>query len=119
MAVVAAGGIVRANPRGREMGVARKIALTPEGRGHPLYFGKSGVFDAFISHVDEITHLPAGAGLLASHAFTPIQAVGVTHKGGPFLGLQYHPEYDLYEIARVNYFRIAQLVLLGFFRDCQ
>jgi len=36
IAVVAAGGIVRANPRGREMGIARKIALTPEGRGHPM-----------------------------------------------------------------------------------
>ena len=58
MAVVAAGGTVRANPRGREMGIARKIALTPEGRGHPLYAGKGSVFDAFISHVDEITHLP-------------------------------------------------------------
>src|SRR6266403_1796200 len=49
MAVVAAGGMVRANPRGREMGIARKIALTPEGRGHPLYAGKGAVFDAFIS----------------------------------------------------------------------
>src|SRR5882724_10993606 len=61
IAVAAAGGIVRANPRGREMGIARKIGLTPEGRGHPLYFGKSSVFDAFISHVDEITHLPPAA----------------------------------------------------------
>src|SRR5258705_2974108 len=50
MAVVAAGGIVRANPRGREMGIGRKIYLTPEGRGHPLYFGKTTVFDGFISH---------------------------------------------------------------------
>src|SRR6266446_2593431 len=117
IAVAAAGGIVRANPRGREMGVARKIALTPEGRGHPLYFGKSSVFDAFISHVDEITHLPAGAVLLASNAFTHIQAVAVTHKGGQFWGLQYHPEYNLHELARLTFCRIAKLVSLGFFRD--
>jgi len=119
IAVAAAGGIVRANPRGREMGVARKIALTPEGRGHPLYFGKSGVFDAFISHVDEITHLPAGAVLLASNAFTHIQAVAVTHKGGQFWGLQYHPEYNLHELARLTFCRIAKLVSLGFFRDAE
>lgn len=117
MAVVAAGGVVRANPRGREMGIARKIALTPEGRGHPLYFGKSSVFDAFISHVDEVTHLPPGAMLLASNAFTRVQAVAVTHQGGSFWGLQYHPEYDLHELARLTWCRLDRLVKLGFFRD--
>ncbi len=117
IAVAAAGGIVRANPRGREMGIARKIGLTPEGRGHPLYEGKASVFDAFISHVDEITHLPAGSVLLASNAFTHVQAVAVTHQGGQFWGLQYHPEYDLHEMARLTWCRIAKLVSLGFFRD--
>jgi len=111
MAVVAAGGIVRANPRGREM------ALTPEGRGHPLYFGKGSVFDGFISHVDEVTHLPPGAVLLASNAFTHVQAVAVTHQGGSFWGLQYHPEYDLHELARLTWCRLDKLVKLGFFRD--
>ena len=117
IAVTAAGGIVRANPRGREMGIARKIALTPEGRGHPLYAGKANVFDAFISHVDEITHLPPGAVLLASNAFTHIQAVSVTHKGGQFWGLQYHPEYDLHELARLTWCRLDKLQKLGFFKD--
>ncbi|MGH7123365.1 MAG: type 1 glutamine amidotransferase, partial [Stellaceae bacterium] len=117
MAVVAAGGMVRANPRGREMGIARKIALTPEGRGHPLYAGKGAVFDAFISHVDEITHLPPGAVLLASNAFTHIQAVSVVNQGGVFWGLQYHPEYDLRELARLTWCRLDKLVKLGFFRD--
>ena len=117
IAVAAAGGIVRANPRGREMGIARKIQLTPDGRGHPLYFGKAGVFDAFISHVDEITHLPPGSTHLAANAFTHIQAVAVTHKGGVFWGLQYHPEYNLHEMARLTWCRIDKLIKLGFFRD--
>lgn len=117
IAVVAAGGIVRANPRGREMGIARKIALTPEGRGHPMYAGKRAVFDGFISHVDEVTHLPTGAVLLASNAFTHVQAVAVLHEGGVFWGLQYHPEYDLHEMARLTWCRLNKLVSLGFFKD--
>jgi len=117
IAVAAAGGIVRANPRGREMGFARKIALTPEGRGHPLYAGKPSVFDAFISHVDEVTHLPPGAVLLASNAFTHVQAVAITHKGGVFWGVQYHPEYDLHEMARLIFCRLERLTKQGFFRD--
>ncbi len=117
IAVVAAGGICRANPRGREMGIARKVQLTPEGRAHPMYAGKPTVFDAFISHVDEVTHLPSTAVLLASNQFTHIQAACVTLGTGIFWGLQYHPEYDLHEMARLIYCRRAKLTDLGFFRD--
>ena len=119
IAVVAAGGIVRANPRGREMGIARKIELTPEGRAHPMYEGKASVFDAFISHVDEITHLPPGAVSLARNAFTLVQAVSVVHKGGTFWSPQYHPEYNLHEIARLTHCRTDILVDLGFFADAE
>ncbi len=116
IAVVAAGGMCAPNPRGREMGFARKIALTPEGRAHPLYEGKASVFDAFISHVDEVTELPDGAVLLASNDFTRVQSVSVTWRGGEFWGLQYHPEYDLHEMARLTWCRIDLLMKLGFFR---
>lgn len=117
IAVVAAGGRCDANPKGREMGIARKIALTPEGRAHPLYSGKKSVFDAFISHDDEITHLPPSGSLLASNGHTHVQSVSVTHKGGVFWGLQYHPEYDLHELARLCYCRKQKLTERGFFRD--
>lgn len=114
---VAAGGLCAKNPRGREMGIARKIALTPEGRAHPLYTGKPTVFDAFISHEDEVSHLPAGAISLASNAFTAVQAVCITYKGGTMWAVQYHPEYDLHELARLTFCRVDKLVELGFFRD--
>lgn len=116
IAVVAAGGICRPNPNGREMGFARKISLTPEGRGHPMYEGKASVFDAFISHVDEITHVPSGSVVLSGNAFTSVQSVSVLYKGGVFWGLQYHPEYDLQEMARLTWCRITKLMDLGFFK---
>jgi GMP synthase (glutamine-hydrolysing) len=117
IAVIAAGGRCDANPKGKEMGIARKIALTPEGRAHPLYSGKKSVFDAFISHDDEITHLPPGGSMLASNGHTHVQSVSVTHKGGVFWGLQYHPEYDLHELARLCFCRKQKLTELGFFQD--
>ena len=119
IAVVAAGGRCAANPRGREMGFARKIALTGEGRAHPLYIGKPSVFDAFISHEDEITHLPSGALHLAGNAFSSVQAVCVTHKRGTFWAVQYHPEYDLHELARLTAARMERLVGMGFFADLE
>ena len=117
IAVVAAGGTCQANPKGREMGIARKIALSSEGRNHLMYDGKPSVFDAFISHVDEITLLPSGTKLLAGNSFTKVQAVAVNWQGGTFWGLQYHPEYDLHEMARLSWCRINKLVDLGFFAD--
>ena len=99
------------------MGIARKIALTDDGRSHPLYIGKPRVFDAFISHEDEITHLPSGALNLAGNAFSSVQAVCVTHGRGTFWAVQYHPEYDLHELARLTFARMERLVAMGFFPD--
>ncbi len=117
IAVVAAGGRVAVNPHGREMGLARKIRLTAAGRAHPMYIGKPTVFDAFISHDDEITHLPPAATVLSSNAWTQVQSVSVTHQGTDFWGLQYHPEYDLHELARLTYCRIEKLIRYEFFHD--
>jgi GMP synthase (glutamine-hydrolysing) len=116
MAVVAAGGTVEANPRGREMGIARRIVLTEEGKHHPMMRGRKPVFEAFISHVDEATVLPPGAQLLAGNEFTRVQAVAVTHGRGEFWGLQYHPEYDLHEMARLTVAREKKLIDAGLYR---
>lgn len=117
IAAVAAGGEVRRNPRGREMAFARKIHLTPEGRTHPMYEGKPEVFDGFISHLDEVTRLPEGARWLATNEHTPVQGLEVQHRNGVFWATQYHPEYDLYEMARLIEARGDALIREGFFAD--
>jgi len=117
IAAVAAGGTVAANPNGREMGIARKITLSPSGRGHALYQNKPTTFDGFVSHFDEVTHLPDGAEVLAGNAFTRVQALSVHHQKGTFWGLQYHPEYDLLQMARLMYCRRENLTNEGFFTD--
>ncbi len=119
IAVVAAGGECARNPKGREMFLARKISLTSAGRAHPLYQNKKSVFDAWISHDDEITKLPSGAQILSSNDFTQVQSVSVTPQGGIFWGLQYPPEYDLHEMARLIHCRREKLTGLGFFKDVE
>ncbi len=117
MAAVAAGGEVRANPKGREMGVARKIYLTPEGRSHPMYEGKHSVFDGFVSHDDEVTRLPPGGVHLAGNDFSRVQGLAVKHRAGEFWATQYHPEYNLHEMARLIVAREEKLLRQGFFRS--
>lgn len=117
IAAAAAGGEVKANPRGREMGFARRTTVTESGIGHPMMSGKPHVFNAFISHDDEVTSLPPDSVVLASNDFTRIQAAAITHRRGTFWATQYHPEYDLHEMARLIVAREEKLVSEGFFRD--
>ncbi len=117
VSVVAAGGKVAPNPKGKEMGIARKIKLTPEGEKHPLFNGKPPVFEAYISHDDIVTEIPEGGVILAANDFTPVQALSVTHKKGTFWSVQYHPEYNLHEMACLIIAREEKLIELGFFKE--
>jgi GMP synthase (glutamine-hydrolysing) len=115
LSVVAAGGRCGASPRGREFGVSRSIALSPAGRAHPLFAGRPAVFDAFTSHADEVVDLGGDAELLASNAWSRVQAVSVEHGPGRFWAVQYHPEYDLHEVASLCRLRADELVRQGSF----
>lgn len=116
MAAMAAGGDVKKNPRGREWSIARNITLTGEGQSHPMYAGKQHKFDGFIMHLDEVTQIPAGGRLLASNDHTPVQALAIKYPGGgEFWATQYHPEFTLYEMARLLIARKAALTKEGFF----
>ena len=117
LAVYVAGGEVKPNPKGREMGVARKMFLTEAGKKHPMYEGKTEVFDGFISHDDMITKLPEGSTNLASNDFTEVQAVEVVHENGVFWSTQYHPEYNLHEVARLIIAREELLTREGYVRN--
>ncbi len=117
IAAVAAGGTVEPNPRGREMGIGRKITLTDEGRNHPMMQNKTLVFDGFESHYDMVVKVPEGGTVLATNSFTAVQALAVTHKRGTFWATQYHPEYNLHEMARLSVVREEVLTEHGFFSD--
>ena len=116
VAVTAAGGEVRANPRGREFGFARRVALSDAGREHPLFAGKPIVFEAPTVHRDEIASLPAGTATLAINDFG-VQAASFSVGRGTFWGVQYHPEYDYVDIAAAAERYGETLVKEGMFRD--
>jgi len=116
VAVTAAGGEVRANPRGREFGFARRIMQSDAGRAHRLFAGKPTAFEAPTVHRDAIATLPPGADILAVNDFG-VQAACFTHGRGTFWGVQYHPEYDYLDIAAAAERYGSTLVNEGMFRD--
>jgi GMP synthase (glutamine-hydrolysing) len=113
----AAGGSVRKNPKGREIGFGRGIRLTEAGRKHPMYVGKLDVFNAPTVHLDEVDMLPAGTTVLASNAMSAVQAVEIRTNGSVAWAVQYHPEYPLRELAAIVRRIGTRLIGEGFFAD--
>jgi GMP synthase (glutamine-hydrolysing) len=85
-----AGGAVGRSPLGREIGTVR-CALTAAGRDDPLFEGVPSSFDAQATHEDEVRRLPPGAELLATNAWSRVQAFRL---GARVRAVQFHPEMD-------------------------
>ena len=115
MAAVAAGGEVQKNPKGREWGIGRNIQKTTDGKGSLLLEGKPDTYDGFVMHLDEVTRVPEGGTILASNDHCNVQALEVRHKRGTFWATQYHPEYNLLEMAKLIAARAVPLTNEGFF----
>lgn len=114
---VAAGGQVRRNPRGREVGFGRRIRTTTEGAAHPMFADKPPVFEAMTVHLDEVETLPEGARLLATNDHSQVQAAEISVGHTLCWGVQYHPEYPFREMAAIFRRLNPSLIAEGFFQD--
>lgn len=117
IAVVAAGGEVAPCIKGREFGFARQITPTPEGRAHPMLASRGPAFDAPCVHKDEVVRLPDGARLLASNAHSPVQAAIIPLGRSEVWAVQYHPEFDLRQVADLYCLAARSLLEEGRFAD--
>jgi GMP synthase (glutamine-hydrolysing) len=113
----AAGGSVRKNPQGREIGFGRRIRLTDAGRKHPMYAGKLDVFNAPTVHLDEVETLAPGMTVLATNTVSAVQSAEIRTNGSVAWGVQYHPEYPLREVATIVRRIGTRLIQEGFFAD--
>src|SRR4051812_21500086 len=114
---VATGGVVRRNPKGRELGFGRGIRLTDAGRRHPMYVGKPDVFNAPTVHLDEVETVAPGTTVLATNEVSDVQSAEIRVNGAVAWGVQYHPEYPLREIAAIVRRIGLRLIDEGFFKD--
>lgn len=104
IAAVVSGGRVGPSANGRELGVARKISLTEQGKTHPFFQAKPQVFDAPCIHYDEVLSLPEGSTLLCSNAHSEVQGAVIPVGRSEFWGVQYHPEFDLSQIRMLYHY---------------
>ncbi len=110
----ALGGRVHLNPRGYEFGIARQIRVNGAGQDHDMYRGKPTTFDALCSHEDEVCAPPPGAVVLAGNDHSAVQAIVCDDGARSFWGVQYHPEYNIGQMAALFSRAAARLVQEGF-----
>lgn len=110
IAAEALGGKVRANPKGREIGIVPDITIAPGAEDHPMFERKPQTFAVLAVHRDEVEELPTGARVLASNDTSEVQAMTVEGGGVDFWGVQYHPEFDFKTIA-IIYRRLVRLLI--------
>ena len=114
---IALGGTVHLNPRGREVGVARRIHQTSGGRAYVMHHDKAPTFEALCVHEDEVAALPSFGTVLASNDVSRVQAAVMTQGDRCFWGVQYHPEFDLATIAAIIATRIERHLREGLVRS--
>ena len=95
VAVYTAGGKVAVSKDGYEIGIMENLKLTDEGKNHFLFKNKNNPISSFCVHKDYIEQIPQNSIILAYNSFCPVQALEIKYKGGVFVGVQYHPEFDI------------------------
>lgn len=112
---LALGGSVRANPKGRELGIGKAITLNDAGRAHPMFDGRPDTFDVLEVHMDEVESLPEGSVVLAGNGMSDVQAMEIERNGCSFWGVQYHPEFDFGTMAIILKRLTALLIAEGLY----
>ncbi|ABO59672.1 type 1 glutamine amidotransferase (plasmid) [Burkholderia vietnamiensis] len=117
VATVAAGGTVRRNPRGREVGVAEPLRKTEAGQDHPLLRGKPDPYMALTVHLDEVESVAPGMTVLAGNSWSAVQAAEFSSGDSVGWAVQYHPEFSLRNIAGFVRRYGADLIAQGTLKD--
>lgn len=113
LATVAAGGSVRRNPRGRELGISEPLRKTAAGRDHPLLKGKPDPYSTLTVHLDEVERIAPGMTVLAGNSWSSVQAAEIRCASAVGWAVQYHPEFSFSQIAAVVRRYGADLITQG------
>ena len=114
---IAAGGKVSLGKNGAHIGIATNVEINENGKKNPIYKNKKLKFNTPAFNFDEVSELPKGATLLASDEVN--KNMGVYFKSGnsEIWGLQYHPDYEYWQMINLSHARIGKMIANEYFKD--
>ena len=113
----AAGGKVAPGKNGAHIGIATEVEINENGKKNPIYKNKKVKFNTPAFNFDEVCELPQGATLLASDKVNNIMGVYFKSENSEIWGLQYHPDYEYWQMINLSKERMGKMIAKEYFKD--
>ena len=97
----AAGGKVNPGKNGAHIGIASDVIINNEGEKHFIYKDKKKVFTSPAFNFDEVSELPKNTILLSSDKVNNVMGVSFNVGSSEIIGLQYHPDYEYFQMLNL------------------
>ena len=97
----AAGGKVNPGKSGAHIGIASDVIINNEGEKHFIYKDKKKTFTSPAFNFDEVSELPKNAILLSSDKVNNVMGVSFNVGNSEIIGLQYHPDYEYFQMLKL------------------
>ena len=97
----AAGGKVNPGKNGAHIGIASDVIINNEGQKHFIYKNKKNIFTTPAFNFDEVSELPKHAILLSSDKVNNVMSVIFNAGNSEIIGLQYHPDYEYFQMLNL------------------
>ena len=108
---IAAGGKVNPGKNGAHIGIASDVIINNEGQKHFIYKDKKKFFTSPAFNFDEVNELPKDAILLSSDKVNNVMGVSFNAGSSEIIGLQYHPDYEYFQMLKLIAGRKERLFL--------
>ena len=97
----AAGGKVNPGKNGAHIGIASDVIINNEGEKHFVYKNKKKIFTSPAFNFDEVSELPKNAIILSSDKVNNVMGVSFNAGNSEIIGLQYHPDYEYFQMLKL------------------
>ena len=113
----AAGGKVSPGKNGAHIGIASDVEINTEGQKNLIYKNKKQTFTTPAYNFDEVFEIPNGATLLSSDKVNKVMGLYFKSKNSEIWGLQYHPDYEYWQMVNLANARKERMINNNFFKD--
>ena len=115
--VTSAGGKVAPGKNGAHIGIASNVQINNEGKKNSIYKNKKRKFTTPAFNFDEVSEIPENATLLASDKVNKVMGVYFKSGNSEIWGLQYHPDYEYYQMLNLSNERKDIMINNKYFKD--
>jgi GMP synthase (glutamine-hydrolysing) len=113
----AAGGKVAPAKNGAHIGIATNVKINNNGKKNLIYKNKKEIFNTPAFNFDEVIELPEGAELLSSDSINRVMAIYFKSNQSEIWGLQYHPDYEYWQMVNLSNARKDRLLNNNIFKS--